>query len=217
MSRKTGTFEEFKEYTLAVVRGDRTVDPSEPKVWREGAEMEPGAKPVQVVAVNASHFVHSTLRERIVEHVFVGEALRRLWKYGATDVEVLRSEFDAGGYDLVMSYRGIVRHIQFKSVTDRGKAAAVNVSLKLMEKPSGCVIWIVVSPDELELKSYRWLGAQPGQPLSVNSKWKIAKHPKANAHGTKLDRPNHRLVPLSAFEKLDTINDVLWRLFGPLP
>ena len=25
------------------------------------------------------HFVHSTLRERIVEHVFVGDVLRTLW------------------------------------------------------------------------------------------------------------------------------------------
>ena len=26
-----------------------------------------------------SHYLHSTLRERIVEHVFVGDALRWLW------------------------------------------------------------------------------------------------------------------------------------------
>lgn len=43
------------------------------------------------------HFLYSTSRERIVEHVFVGEMLRRLWQCGITDVEVLRSEFDAGG------------------------------------------------------------------------------------------------------------------------
>jgi hypothetical protein len=44
-----------------------------------------------------SHSVYSTLRERVVEHVFVGAALQRLWQRGVTDVEVLRSEFDAGG------------------------------------------------------------------------------------------------------------------------
>src|SRR3954468_22271461 len=101
------------------------------------------------------HSTHSVLRERIVEHVFVGDALRRLWQLGVTDVEVLRSEFDAGGYDLVMSYRKVVRHLQFKSVMEGGKTANVTVSLKLMEKPSGCVLWIVLSP-KLEAKSYRW-------------------------------------------------------------
>jgi len=48
-------------------------------------------------------FVHSTLRERIVEHVFVGDVLRTLWKRGVTDVEILRPEFNAHGYDVVMS------------------------------------------------------------------------------------------------------------------
>lgn len=54
MSHKSGTFEEFKDYTLAVARGERTVDPQEPKIWveRTGAEegtvqfrsLEAGAK-----------------------------------------------------------------------------------------------------------------------------------------------------------------------------
>jgi hypothetical protein len=41
MKRKTGTFQEFKDYTLAVARGERKVEPDEPKVWCEridGAE-----------------------------------------------------------------------------------------------------------------------------------------------------------------------------------
>jgi predicted transcriptional regulator len=38
MTRKTGTFQEFKDYTLAVARGERKVDPSEPKVWVERIE-----------------------------------------------------------------------------------------------------------------------------------------------------------------------------------
>jgi hypothetical protein len=72
-----------------------------------------------------SHYLHSTLRERIVEHVFVGDALRRLWQHRVTDVEVLRSEFDAGGYDPVMSYGKVVRHIQFKTSMAGGKATSI--------------------------------------------------------------------------------------------
>lgn len=83
----------------------------------------------------ASHYLHSTLREKIVEHVFVGEALQRLWQRGITDVEVLRSEFDTGGYDLVMNRGRIVRHIQFKASLAGGKTTSINASLKLMENP----------------------------------------------------------------------------------
>jgi hypothetical protein len=162
---------------------------------------------------DSSHSIHAVLRERIVEHLFVGDALRRLWQRRVTDVEVLRSEFDAGGYDLVMSYRKVVRHIQLKSVLERGKAANVKVSLNLMEKPSGCVVWIVLSP-KLELKSYRWFGGEPGEPLQDIRDFKVAKHSKGNSKGSKLERSNQRIVPRGKFEPLDTLDGVLTRLFG---
>lgn len=163
-----------------------------------------------------AHFRHSTLRERIVEHVFVGDALRRLWQLGVLDVEVLRSEFDAGGYDLVMSRGKVTRHIQFKSVTMDGKADRTSISLKLMEKPSGCVIWIVVTP-KLDTHSYLWFGGLPGEPLPDISAMQVAKHTKADATGIKAEKPNHRVVPRSRFVQLDTLDKVLHRLFGDLP
>jgi hypothetical protein len=86
-----------------------------------------------------AHFSHSTLRERIVEHVFVGDALCALWRRGIIDVEVLRSEFDAHGYDLVMVRGPMVRHIQFKAGTS-SKPVNVSVAQSLAEKPNGCVI-----------------------------------------------------------------------------
>jgi hypothetical protein len=162
------------------------------------------------------HYVHSVLRERIVEHAFVGDALRQLWRRGVTDVEVLRSEFDAGGYDLVMSYRHIVRHIQFKVMVVGGKRASVTASLKLMDKPSGCIVWIVVT-DALDFHSFLWFGNPPGQPLPDIRELKTATHTKANAKGVKLQRPGQRAVLRSAFTPLASLDEVLERLFGPLP
>jgi hypothetical protein len=162
-----------------------------------------------------AHYVHSTLRERIVEHVFVGDALRRLWQRGVTDVEVLRSEFDAGGYDLVMSFRKIVRHIQFKTSMVGGKAADVKASLKLKDKPSGCIIWILVTP-ELQIHSFLWLGSPPGQPLPDIQALRIARHTKANAEGIKAHRPDQRIIPRGRFTPLGTLDEVLDKLFGSL-
>ena len=51
MTHKTGTFNEFKEYTLAVVRGERQVDPREPKIWVERAET--GEETVQFRSLGA--------------------------------------------------------------------------------------------------------------------------------------------------------------------
>jgi predicted transcriptional regulator len=36
--QKQGTFQEFKKFTLDVVKGKRRVDPSEPRIWVEPAD-----------------------------------------------------------------------------------------------------------------------------------------------------------------------------------
>jgi hypothetical protein len=52
--------------------------------------------------LDTSHFLQSSLREKLLEHLFIGELLRRLWRLGRRDIEVLRAEIDASGYDLVL-------------------------------------------------------------------------------------------------------------------
>lgn len=54
MKRRTGTFQEFKDYTLAVARGQRKVDPGEPKIWCEPVEGdEPADHEVQFPSLEA--------------------------------------------------------------------------------------------------------------------------------------------------------------------
>jgi hypothetical protein len=162
-----------------------------------------------------THFLNSTLRERIVEHVFVGELLRRLWQRGITDVEVLRAEFDAGGYDLVLARGKVIRHVQFKTMRVGGSAKSVKLGLKLADKPSGCVLWIVLSP-ALEFDHFLWFGAAPGLPLPDIQSLKVARHTKGNAAGVKLERLGHRVIPLGRFTRLDTMDGVIGKLFGDI-
>ena len=163
--------------------------------------------------VAQTHAYNSVLRERIVEHVFVGDMLRRLWQLGNTDVGVLRSEFDRGGYDLVVAFGLVVRHIQFKSSLASSSTAEQSISIRLAQKPSGCVVWVVVNPD-LSFSHFLWFGGSPGQPLPGVNDMKVARQPRANAQGFKADRPDHRRVPKGKFERLETLDDVLARLFG---
>ncbi len=69
-----------------------------------------------------SHFRHSSLREKVLEHLFVGDLLRCLWRKGARDIELLRAEVDAGGFDLVLDCNGVQRHIQSRRATRRQDA-----------------------------------------------------------------------------------------------
>jgi hypothetical protein len=162
-----------------------------------------------------AHYNHSTLRERIVEHVFVGDALRTLWRRGVVDVEVLRSEFDAHGYDLVMARGKIIRHIQFKTGTSR-KPGNVSVSQSLADKSSGCVVWIKVAAD-LDMGPFFWFGAGPGEPLPSMGHYPSPLRATHNRDGKRPIRKNHRTVPGAKFRPLATLDDVLEALFGSLP
>lgn len=161
------------------------------------------------------HTGYSTQRERIIEHVFVGELLRRLWVLGIADVELLRAEVDAGGYDLVLCHKAIVRHVQLKSVIEGGQAGRVTVNLKLAEKPSGCVVWLVVGHD-LCLRGFRWFGGMPGEPLPDVSSHQTARHARANAKGVKQARPSHRVLRARDFEALQSLDELIERLFGDI-
>jgi len=76
-------------------------------------------------------------------------------------------------------------------------------------------LWIVVTPD-LQFDHYLWFGGKPGEPLPDISRNMIAKHAKGNAQGEKAERPNHRTIRISKFEKLVSLDMVLERLFGAL-
>ena len=57
--------------------------------------------------LNDSQFLHSSLREKVLEHLFVGDLLRCLWRLGRRDIELLRAEVDYAGYDLVLECNGL--------------------------------------------------------------------------------------------------------------
>ena len=160
------------------------------------------------------HFQLSSYREKTLEHVFVGECLKALWRRGIYDIEILRAEVDAAGYDLVFELRGLVRHIQLKSSHSSGRAARQTLNGKLCLKPSGCAIWIVFDADTLALGPFYWFGNGPGKKLYDLNDIPKAKHTRANSQGIKLERQNSYSVPRARFQRLATIDEVLTRLFG---
>jgi hypothetical protein len=165
-------------------------------------------------AASDAHTHHSTLRERIVEHAFVGDALRLLWRRGVADVEVLRPEFDAHGYDLVMARGAVVRHIQLKTGKQK-RPGKVSLPLALAAKPSGCAVWIRVT-DALDMGPYHWFGGAPGEPLPPIDAFPAPRRATHNSLGVRPERRNHREVPGTAFRRLETLDEVLAELFGPL-
>lgn len=160
-----------------------------------------------------AHSTFSVLRERILEHLFVGELLRLLWRRQVWDVEVLRSEFDAYGYDLVLTRGDTVRHVQLKTKRLGGSTREAKVGLSLQEKPSACIVCMVVD-DHLTIDHFLWFGSQAGQPLPPLARYRAAKHTKANAEGVKSERLQHCVVPFTHFTRISTLDQLLGQLFA---
>ena len=167
----------------------------------------------KVKTVDERHSRSSGHREKVVEHVFLGELLRHLWVAKISGVQVLKPEVDASGYDIVLSLGKVIRHVQLKTSMHDGKAAHQPIHESLAQHPSGCVVWIVLNED-LTFTGFRWFGGDAGKPLSDLKTFKRTKHTKANAQGVKKDRAQTWSVPKSAFEKLPDMAALVGKLFG---
>lgn len=165
----------------------------------------------------AHTYLRSAFFEKLVEHVFISELLQEAWYRFGKVVEVLRSEVDSSGFDVVFECDGIVRHVQLKTTRPGAKASSQKVNIALASKPSGCVIWLAREEDTggCRMKiTYRYFGGGVGEPLPLLAMYKTAKHTKANSKGQKSERPNVRVIPKSAFRRVPTVSELVKILFG---
>jgi hypothetical protein len=160
------------------------------------------------------HSLLSSYREMLLEHLFAGEVMRYVWLSGIKRLEILKPQVDDGGYDLVLEANSVVRHVQLKATFKGSTVSRFKVNLGLAAKPSGCVICLLFDEQSLQIGPFYWFGGAPNKPLPDLSGFPIAKHTKGNAQGIKNLRPNLRVVPVSAFERIEDVAGLSSRLFG---
>ena len=90
------------------------------------------------------HTENSTYREKLIEHLFVGELLKKSWIDEDCNLEVIKPEVDNSGYDIVLEANGIIRHVQLKASYIGGKTAKQKIHIKLSEKPSGVLYGFIL-------------------------------------------------------------------------
>jgi len=162
----------------------------------------------------SKHTEHSSYREKLIEHLLIGELLKISWQNGDCDLEVSKPEVDNSGYDVIVELNGIIRHIQLKASYVGGKTAKQKVHTRLSSKPSGCVVWVYFNEVTLELGPFLFFGAQPGEPLPSLEGTKTARHTKGDQDGYKAERPNIREINKGQFAKHENITSLYATLFG---
>lgn len=159
------------------------------------------------------HTDHSSFREKLIEHLFIGELLKLSWARSGCTLEVAKPEVDNAGYDVIVEDNGFVRHIQLKAAYIGSKTANQKIHTRLSEKPSGCMVWIYFDEETLDLGPFLYFGGGPGQRLPSLEGLKVAKHTKGDQDGFKAERPNIRVLPKGKFEKYESIQEIYNALF----
>jgi hypothetical protein len=162
----------------------------------------------------SKHTENSSLREKLIEHLFVGELLKHSWLKSNGSLEISQPEVDCAGYDLIAEHGIVMRHVQLKASFLGGKTSTQKVHLRLADKPSGCVVWVYFDRKTLALGPFLFFGGQPGLPLADLSGKKIARHTKGNKDGLKAERPNIRVLNKGDFQKIETIEELYQQMFG---
>jgi hypothetical protein len=71
----------------------------------------------------------------VLEHLFVGEIMRACWKRSLSRIEMLKSQVDASGYDIVLESGEVIRHIQLKASHVGSHTPQVPIKIELAKKP----------------------------------------------------------------------------------
>ncbi len=160
------------------------------------------------------HTHSSGFREKLIEHLFIGELLKCSWEDGTCAVEVSKPEVDRKGYDLIVESGKVIRHVQMKTTHKKRKAASQKVHIALADKPSGCVAWIYFDEENIELGPFLFFGGSAGEPLPSLEGMKVGKHTKGDREGTKAERPEIRVVNKGNFGKYSTVREIYERLLN---
>jgi len=162
----------------------------------------------------AAHYLLSSYREAMLEHLLIGELMRTAWlESWKNPLEINKPQVDAAGVDVVLVRGGVVRPVQLKTSKMGARTSAVNVHTSLWDRPGSCVIWTWFDSKTLELKEFWWLGS-PGQPLPPMDELERARHTKGDATGYKAPRRNLWVVPKRYFKRLTSVEELLGELFG---
>lgn len=165
----------------------------------------------------AADYTESSFREKLLEHVFVSELLQEAWLSRDQTAEVLRSEVDNSGYDLVLECSATTRHVQLKSSRADSRTARQTVNIKLARKGSGCVVWLLYQEDMTSGRvklDYLFFGGGPDEPLPSLDSFRVGRHTKADAAGHKSERPGTRVIPKGSFIRLGGMKQLMDVLFG---
>jgi hypothetical protein len=149
-------------------------------------------------------FEISVFREKMLLHIFLADIYSYFWFKRNDTLEILHSEIDNFGYDIVICANDKTRHVQLKSLVSAGANSIFKINERLATKQGGCVI----------IQEYKETGSKIDVlyhffEVDTLENYKTAKHTKANAEGIKKEREGIKEIPKRDFKTCQNIEELI--------
>lgn len=148
-------------------------------------------------------YQNSRFFENLLEHRFLFDLRRHLvLRKDPMLLNVLKSEVDAFGFDLVLSVGEHTYHIQMKTRSGSPPTNSYELSESLWRLQNACAIWMLYDPNTIEPTGYYLLG----KPLPPIDEFPASDRP--GFRKVKMQRANHARLSLAQ------LSDVLFPIEG---
>ncbi len=137
-------------------------------------------------------YQNSRFFENLLEHRFLFDLRRHLvLRQDPLLLNVLKSEVDAFGFDLVLAVAEHTYHIQMKTRSGSPPANSYELSESLWKLPNACAIWMLYDPKTIEPTGYYLMG-KPLPPID-----EFASSDRPGFRKVKMQRANHARLTLT--------------------
>lgn len=143
-------------------------------------------------------YKNSRFFENLLEHRFLFDLRRHLVLADQPRLlNVLKSEVDAFGFDLVLAVAGRSVHVQMKTRSGLPPRNAYDLPESLWGYPDACAVWMLYDAAVLEPISYYVLGF----PMPPVDRFPLSKK-RAGFRGVKMQQANHQRLNLGEIAAL---------------
>lgn len=157
----------------------------------------------------------SSYVENVLTHSMISALAGDLWRRDPEiRMDILRTEVDESGFDLVLTMSGLARYIQIKQVNSEGRNKNFSVRADFALMPGSCVVVIVHRDSDLHIEGYRFFGAAPNKAMPSVDAFNSSILPgRRDKDGNRRVREHYRDIPGVRFTKLNSVSDLLDVLF----
>lgn len=134
----------------------------------------------------------SVIREKMLLHIFLSDIYKWAWRQNNIALEILHSEVDDSGYDVVVSINNQIRFLQLKGLKGEGTTKTFNLNERLADKPGAAIVIINYSDNGDSFNTtYQYCEINREKLTNLRT----AKHAKANSQGVKAEREGIKKLP----------------------